>query len=80
MDGRVEFIGKNVTVSEHSDTSLRGVSGKIIGESRETITIENGGIQKMISKRPGKFMFENGELVGNKIAYRSQDRIKKVKA
>ena len=34
----------------------------------------------MISKRPGKFMFENGELVGNKIAYRSQDRIKKVKA
>ena len=80
MDGRVEFIGKNVTVSEHSDPSLRGVSGKIIGESRETITIENGGIQKMISKRPGKFMFENGELVGDKIAYRSQDRIKKVKA
>jgi RNase P/RNase MRP subunit p29 len=80
MDGRVEFIGENVTVSEHSDPSLCGVSGKIIGESRETITIESSGIQKMISKRPGKFMFENGELVGNKIAYRSQDRIKKVKA
>ena len=80
MDGRVEFIGENVIVSEHSDPSLRGVSGKIIGETRETITIESSGIQKMISKRPGKFMFENGELVGNKIAYRSQDRIKKVKA
>lgn len=80
MDGRVEFIGENVTVSEHTDPSLRGVSGIIVGESRETITIENSGIQKMISKRPGKFMFENGELVGNKIAYRPQDRIKKVKA
>ena len=80
MDGRVECIGKNVTVSEHSDPSLRGVSGKIIGESRETITIENSGIQKMISKRPGKFMFENGEIIGSEIAYRPQDRIKKVKA
>ena len=80
MDGRMEFIGENVTVSEHSDPSLRGVSGKIIGESREMITIESNGIQKMISKRPAKFMFESGELIGNKIAYRPQDRIKKVKA
>jgi len=34
----------------------------------------------MVSKRPGKFLFNTGELNGNKIAYRSQDRIKKVKA
>jgi RNase P/RNase MRP subunit p29 len=80
MDGRKEFIGENITVSEHSDPSLRGISGVITGESRETITIESNGIQKMISKRPAKFMFESGELMGNKIAYRSQDRIKKVKA
>ena len=41
MDGRVEFIGENVTVSEHTDPSLRGVSGIIVGESRETITTTN---------------------------------------
>ena len=55
-------------------------TGKIIDETRETITIFSDGKAKMVSKRPGKFMFENGELNGNKIAYRSQDRIKKVKA
>ena len=80
MDGRIEFIGENVTISEHSDPSLRGISGKIVRESRETSTVESNGIQKMISKRPAKFMFDNGELIGNKIAYRPQDRIKKVKA
>ena len=80
MDGRGEFIGENVTVSFHSDPTLRGVSGKIINETRETLVIECEGIQKTVSKRPAKFMFENGELIGSRIAYRPQDRIKKVKA
>ena len=38
MDGRDEFMGEEVTVSKHSDPSMRGVSGKIIDETRETIT------------------------------------------
>ncbi|MDC0161468.1 MAG: hypothetical protein BEU03_02575 [Marine Group III euryarchaeote CG-Epi6] len=80
MDGRDEFMGEQVTVSEHSDPSISGISGIIIDETRETITIHSDGKNKMVSKRPGKFLFSNGELIGNKIAYRSQDRIKKVKA
>ena len=80
MDGRGEFMGELVTISKHSDPSIQGISGKIIDETREAITIFSDGKAKMISKRPGKFMFKNGELEGNKIAYRSQDRIKKVKA
>ena len=80
MDGRDEFMGEQVTVSEHSDPSIQGISGKIIDETRETITIFSYCKAKMVSKRPGKFLFNTGELNGNKIAYRSQDRIKKVKA
>ena len=80
MDGRAELMGEQVTVSQHSDPSIQGISGKIIDETRETITIFSDGKAKMVSKRPGKFMFKDGELNGNKIAYRSQDRIKKVKA
>ena len=80
MDGRAEFIGEKVTVSYHTDPSLHGVSGKIVNETRETLVIECEGIQKTVSKRPAKFMFENGELIGSRIAYRPQDRIKKVKA
>ena len=80
MDGRDELIGEEVTVSGHSDPSIQGISGRVIDETRETFTIYSDGKSKMVSKRPGKFMFKNGELIGNKIAYRSQDRIKKVKA
>ena len=80
MDGRLEFIGENVQISYHSDPSLCGVSGMIVDETRETIVIESEGVRKVISKRPAKFMFEDGEVLGSKIAYRPQDRIKKVKA
>ena len=80
MDGRLEFIGENVQISYHSDPSLCGVSGMIVDETRETIVIESEGVRKVVSKRPAKFMFEDGEVLGSKIAYRPQDRIKKVKA
>ena len=80
MDGRIEFIGENVTVSEHSDPSLCGVSGKIIGESRETITIESNGKQKMISKRPAKFMFEKTrKIVNEKKSIAQQDVMQELK-
>ena len=80
MDGREEFIGENVQISYHSDPSLCGVSGMIVDETRETMIIESEGVRKIISKRPARFMFEDGEVLGSKIAYRPQDRIKKVKA
>jgi RNase P/RNase MRP subunit p29 len=52
----------------------------IVDETRETMVIESKGVRKIISKRPARFMFEDGEVLGSKIAYRPQDRIKKVKA
>ena len=79
MDGRVELIGEHVEVSDHTDPSLCGISGTVIDESREMLVIRSNGSKKIISKRPAKFVFEDGELVGKKIAYRPQDRIKKVK-
>ena len=80
MDGRAEFIGEHVTVTGHTDPNIRGLSGIITDETREMVTIKSNGNEKMISKRPAKFLFKSGELLGYKIAYRPQDRIKKVKA
>tara|TARA_B100001750_G_C15494392_1_gene593241 strand:+ start:1283 stop:1525 length:243 start_codon:yes stop_codon:yes gene_type:complete len=79
MDGRVEFIGEYIEVTDHSDPSLCGMSGTVVDETRETLIIRSNGTKKIISKRPGKFAFKDGELNGAKIAYRPQDRIKKVK-
>ena len=49
MDGRDEFMGEQVTVSKHSDPNIQGISGKIIDETRETITIFSDGKAKMVS-------------------------------
>ena len=80
MDGRVELIGEHVEVTHHTDPSLCGISGMVVDETRETLVIRSNGSKKVVSKRPARFIFEDGELMGNKIAYRPQDRIKKVKA
>ena len=50
MDGRDEFMGEQVTVSEHSDPSIQGISGKIVDETRETITIFSDGKAKTDKK------------------------------
>ena len=80
MKGFEEFLGKCVTIERHSDCNIIGMSGVVVDETRETVVIETNGLKKIVIKRPAKFMFENGEIVGSKIAYRPQDRIKKVKA
>ena len=80
MDGRVELIGEHVEVSHHTDPSLCGISGTVIDEKREMLVIRSNGSKKNVSKRPARFVFKDGELMGKKIAYRPQDRIKKVKA
>ena len=80
MDGRVELIGEHVEVAHHTDPSLCGITGTVVDETRETLVIKSNGSRKVISKRPARFVFKDGELLGGKIAYRPQDRIKKVKA
>ena len=80
MDGRVELIGEHVEVAHHTDPSLCGISGTVIDETRETLVIKSNGSRKVVSKRPARFVFKDGELLGEKIAYRPQDGIKKVKA
>ena len=79
MDGRGEFIGEYVEGTHHTDPSLCGMSGTVVNETRETLVIKVNGYEKVVSKRPGKFAFHSGEILGGKIAYRPQDRIKKVK-
>ena len=79
MGGRGEFIGEHVEITHHSDPSQCGMSGIVVNETRETLVIKANGSEKIVSKRPGKFSFSGGDILGGKIAYRPQDRIKKVK-
>jgi ribonuclease P protein subunit POP4 len=78
-----EFIGLQVKISECSDPEWVGKSGLIIDETKNTFTIKVDNQNKMIAKKTATFEFDfDGKKIaidGKKIAYRPEDRIKKVR-
>jgi ribonuclease P protein subunit POP4 len=76
-----ELIGLHVRIKECKDSKWTGKSGVIIDETKNTFLIRVDNENKRIAKKIAKFEFEHGEkktiLNGSKIAYRSEDRIKK---
>ena len=74
-----ELIGLNVVVSESSDPGRKGLNGKVIDETKNTIIIWNGNEKKIIPKKECVFEFDIGEKIsinGNEIIKRPEDRIK----
>jgi len=80
MNLRYEFLGQPVTVIHHSDSSLVGLAGPVVDETRETLLLDTPHGTRRVSKRPGRFAFATGTVEGRRIAYRPEDRIKKVKS
>ena len=80
---RDELIGLNVKIIDCKDPDWIGKSGKIIDETKNTFLIEIKDKQKKIAKKIASFEFEyNGKKItinGSRIAYRPEDRIKKVR-
>jgi len=72
-----EFIGRRVTVAEHSDPSLCGLAGTVVDETRETLLLESGGGRKRVAKRGGNFDFDGETVAGDRIAFRPQDRTRR---
>lgn len=72
-----EFIGRRVTVAEHSDPSLRGLAGTVVDETRETLSIKAADGRKRVAKRGGSFDFDGETVAGDRIAFRPQDRTRR---
>ena len=76
---RGEFIGRQAKVLECTDASLKGTEGTIVDESKNMLVIETDKKTKKIAKNISTFEIE-GEIVnGKRIAYRPEDRIRKIK-
>ena len=78
---RHELIGLRVKVSKATD-STKGLSGKVVDESYNTLTIESGGKEKKTVKENCVFVFtlpdgKRVEVDGKVIVSRPEDRIKK---
>jgi ribonuclease P protein subunit POP4 len=80
---RDEFIGLKVKILECTDPTWNGKSGLVLDETKNTFLIEIKNKKKMIAKKTAKFEFTiNGEkisITGEKIVFRPEDRIKKIR-
>jgi ribonuclease P protein subunit POP4 len=80
---RDELIGLNVKIIYCKDPAWIGKSGRIIDESKNTFLIEIDDKKMRIAKNIASFEFEfKGKKItinGSKIAFRPEDRIKKVR-
>jgi len=81
---RHELIGLRIKVDESSNSTVRGLEGTVIDETRNMLVIENEErTEKKIPKAGNIFIFElNGgvqvKVKGERLIARPEDRIKKV--
>ncbi len=80
--GKHELIGLDIKILESLDRSLVGLEGKIVDESKNILVMDVDGEEKRIAKKVVKFGIKGSGTVidGAKIAYRPEDRIKKVRS
>ena len=77
-----EWIGLKVTVEQNTDPTARGITGRVIDETRNMLTIETRGGTIRIAKSNAIFRstLATGETMmvnGADLRYRPEDRIKK---
>ena len=77
-----EFIGTNCKVQESRHSNYVGISGKIVNESKNTLTFCKLGKEKKIIKEAAVFRFQllDGTVVeidGKLLVGRPEDRLKK---
>ena len=77
-----EFIGLEVEVVSSAHPEYR-VSGVVVDESKNTLSIEHAGKSRMIPKKGNGFQFTYGSeritVMGSEIQHRPEDRIKKTR-
>ncbi len=79
---RYEFVGTNACVAQSAHADYVGVCGEVIGETKNTFTLNGEGKAKSILKQGAvfNFTFEDGTIVeidGKLLVGRSEDRLKK---
>lgn len=79
---RHELIGLHCRIADSTNKEVKGLEGRVVDESRNTLTIEVKGKEKNVVKEQCVFSFSlpSGERVrveGKVLVGRPEDRIKK---
>jgi len=77
-----EFIGTWAKVARSTNPSCRGIFGAVINETKNTLTLLNGGRSRVIAKSDNIFHFTFPDktvvaIEGSLLVGRPEDRLKK---
>jgi RNase P/RNase MRP subunit p29 len=78
----ITLVGKNVMITNSNDPSLKGIKGKVVGESKNMIIIKNQSNLIKISKKIITIMLEDegyqNKIEGSNLLGTPEARIKKI--
>ena len=71
------FLARNLTVQASPDSGLIGLSGTVVGETRQTIAVDVEGQTKTLAKNVIDFTLDNEDevILGAMVCQRPEDRI-----
>ncbi|MGZ4905820.1 MAG: ribonuclease P protein component 1 [Halobacteriota archaeon] len=77
-----ELIGLDVTIVEGTNRDIVGTRGKVVDESRNTLTMESHGREKIAAKHSNTFRFTlpdgtHVKVLGDLLIARPEDRAAK---
>ncbi|MGM0509993.1 MAG: ribonuclease P protein component 1 [Thermoplasmatota archaeon] len=76
-----ELIGTRVEVTDAPHKGYIGIEGKVVDETKNTISLENGDV-KQIPKKGATFKVQiknyDALIKGNRLAHRPHERIKRL--
>jgi ribonuclease P protein subunit POP4 len=72
-----EIIGLDLVVAASANKQLVGAKGRVIDETKNTITINDGTKERTIIKDNNDFIIGGERVKGKNITQRPEDRIKK---
>lgn len=71
------LIGKNVKIIDTSNPCLKGMEGKVIDETKNTITITKNNSEKKLIKNQITIEVDGKKVEGNQLTKRVEERIKR---
>lgn len=77
-----ELIGLDVRVEDAPDPTHRGLEGRVVDETRNTLVLAARGRALRVAKKGASFRFRvDGSPVipGNRLLHRPEDRVKKAR-
>ncbi|MFQ5474646.1 MAG: ribonuclease P protein component 1 [Candidatus Nanoarchaeia archaeon] len=75
-DSRGELVGSEIEVVDASNRSLIGIKGEVVDETRNTIRIKRGDVEKTLLKEQVTIKIRDTEIIGQALVGRPEERIK----